>query len=115
MEVMTTQGDASRSASIAKMPVPTIGRLACHAPRRWFCGLLGAVISTCLTASLHAASPLASPLGLGNLTAVQPALSILPGQEAIYPLLGLFAAVVSTFILRRRRVAQMEAIAAADR
>ena len=35
------------------------------------------------------------------------------GPESIYPALGVLAAVASTYVLRRRRVAQLQAVAAA--
>jgi len=36
------------------------------------------------------------------------------GPESIYPALGVLAAVASTYVLRRRRVAQLQAVAATE-
>jgi hypothetical protein len=42
-------------------------------------------------------------------------LSLLHGPESFYPFLGVLVAVTSTYILRRRRIAQLDAASAADR
>ena len=50
-----------------------------------------------------------------SLNVVTSTLSVIPGQETFYPVLGLLAAVASTYFLRRRRLVQLEATAAAER
>lgn len=68
------------------------------------------------TASAQAdLAPFAAPLHRQGLAAMTSTLSVLHGAETLYPALGVLAAVASTYILRRRRAAQMEAVAAADR
>ena len=60
-------------------------------------------------------NPSAFQSGPEALNVVTSTLSVIPGQEAFYPVLGLLAAVASTYFLRRRRLAQLEATAAAER
>ncbi|MEO6971332.1 MAG: hypothetical protein ABI217_10600, partial [Chthoniobacterales bacterium] len=80
---------------------------------RW---ILSAAVCGWAAASTHAdLASSTSPLHHQDLAAVTSTLSILRGPETFYPVLGVLAAVVSTYILRRRRVVQLEAMAAAER
>ena len=77
---------------------------------RSVCWSLGAAVYSWAAASTHATLiPLVSQSHPENLAAVSSSLSIIHGMEAFYPILGLLAAVASTYILRRRRVAQLAA------
>ena len=77
---------------------------------RW---VLGAAVYGWAAVSTHATlTPIVSHSHPENLAVVASTLSVIPGMEAFYPVLGLLAAVASTYILRRRRVAQLEAVAA---
>ena len=66
--------------------------------------------------SVHATVvPLASQPGAETLAAVTSTQSVIPGLEAIYPVFGLLTAVACTYILRRRRIAQLHATADVER
>ena len=83
---------------------------------RAYWGFLCAVAYSWVAVSTHATvSPLASQSRPGGLAVATSALSVIPGLEPFYPVLGLLAAVACTYILRRRRAAQLEAISAAER
>ncbi len=79
---------------------------------RWiFCTAVYGLAAVSTHATL---APSASQAHPQTLAAVTSTLSVLHGMEAFYPALGLLAAVASTYILRRRRLAQLEAIATTE-
>ena len=83
---------------------------------RWIRWIAGVVVYAWVAASTQAMvnSP-AFQSRPESLNVVTSTLSVIPGQETFYPVLGLLAAVASTYFLRRRRLAQLEATAAAER
>ena len=81
----------------------------------WFRWIPGAAVYGWIAVSTHATTtPWASQSGPKSLNAVASNLSVIPRPEAFYPVLGLLAAVASTYFLRRRRLAQLAATAAAE-
>ncbi len=83
--------------------------------RRAFRWITCAAVYAWVAVSSHATlGPLASPLRPQSLAAATTPLSVTP-PEAFYPVLGLLAAVACTCLLRRRRIAQLEAMAASER
>jgi hypothetical protein len=82
---------------------PSIPAARQRRPFYWAVGVLASAciaVSTQATVTKTASSP--SPIEMK--------LAPVPGEEALYPIIGLFAAIASTHILRRRRMAQLEAI-----
>jgi hypothetical protein len=59
--------------------------------------------------------PVASSLDRPDLATATITPSLFHGPESFYPFLGVIAAVACTYILRRRRIAQLEAASVADR
>lgn len=108
MAVMKRDDQTSDHSAPRQMPTPAL----CGA--RSFRWTLCAVVYGWVAVS----SPVtmaAFPSHTQTLAAVSSAVSVIPGLEMIYPVLGLLAAVASTYILRRRRESQLAAIAAAER
>jgi hypothetical protein len=87
---------------------PAIPAVRCWRPFYWTLSLLA---SACIAVSAQATvtKTVFSP------GPIEIKLAPIPGKDALYPLIGLFAAVASTHILRRRRMAQLEAIGIVDR
>ncbi len=112
MVFMTNHRD-SQVRSSPQLPTPIL-RPRPAARASW--GVLGAIGYSWVAVSTHATvTPLVSHSRPGGLAAATSALSVIPGLEPFYPVLGLLAAVACTYILRRRRAAQLEAIFAAER
>ena len=114
MVFMTNHGGASNFSFLSKVLTPALYPHSYRARGR--CWILCLVASSWIAVSTHAtANLLNSHTRPESLTMLTSPLSILPRLEAFYPVLSLLAAVASTYILRRRHVAQLEAIAAAER
>lgn len=108
--------DCQTSTPPAAFKAKTTAALRTRPCGRWFRWIPGAVIYGWIAVSTQAAvNPAAFQSRPESLNVVTSTLSVIPGQEAFYPVLGLLAAVASTYFLRRRRLAQLEATAAAER
>jgi hypothetical protein len=92
---------------------------AAHVKSQWGRALrylLSAVIYGWAAATAQAdLARLASPVVRLDLATATNILSLSHGPEGFYPLLGVIAAVGCTYLLRRRRIAQLEAASVADR
>ena len=78
--------------------------------------ILCAVVYGWAAVSIHATPPLlALQTGVETLAAVTSAQSVIPRLEVIYPVVGLLTAVACTYVLRRRRVAQLQSMAGVER
>ncbi len=114
MVFMTRERETSVPPTAFKMK--THVTLSARPLRRWFHWLPGAVVYGWIAVSAQATvNPWVSQSRPASLSVVTFTLAGIPGQEALYPVLGLLAAVASTFILRRRRIAQLDATAANER
>ncbi len=110
MVFMTT--DCKTSADL-DLKTPALRIRPCGRSFRW---ILCAAVYGWVAVSSHATvTPLASLPRPQSLAAVTGTLSMLHGLEAFYPVIGLLAAVASTYILRHRRVTQLAAMTAAER
>jgi len=111
--LMTTTRDIALQAPDVnvKSPLLALCHRGCHF--RW---LLSAALCGWAAATTQASlAPSAFPLDQQGLAAATNTLSLPQGPEGFYPLLGVLAAVACTYVLRRRRIAQLEAASIADR
>ena len=114
MVFMTPDGETSSSPDAFN--AKTIRALPSRTFPRWFRWIPAAIaygwIAVSTQATVNAPALHSRPESWNVVTST---LSVIPGQEAFYPILGLLAAVASTCFLRRRRLAQLEATAATER
>ena len=109
---MTTERETAHQAAInVKSPL-----LAFCQRSRTFRNILAAALYGWAAATAQAGLvPVASSLDRPDLATATSTLSLSHGPESFYPFLGVIAAVTCTYILRRRRIAQLEAASVADR
>ena|SRR5450432_1879571 len=93
---------AAPDSDVKTPPAPSIPAAR---PRRPFYWALGVLASVCIALSAQAtATKTAFPA-----SPIEMKITPTPGKDALYPTLGLLAAIAATHVLRRRRLAQLEA------
>jgi hypothetical protein len=117
MVFMPHNCENSSSLAAFMMKMPTVRRRPCvRSCQRALLWCLCAVVYGWAPVSIHAtAPPLVSQPGTETLAAVTSTQTVIPGLEAIYPVFGLLLALACTYILRRRRIAQLQSMAEVER
>jgi hypothetical protein len=117
MVFMTNECETSVPLAAFRVKAPTLRhRLFIRSCQRTLPWIFCAVVYGWAAISIHATlRPLGSQTGVETLTAVTSTQSVIPGLEMIYPVFGLLAAVACTYILRRRRIAQLQSMADVER
>ena len=117
MVFMTNECETPVPLAAFRVKTPTLRhRLFIRSCQRTLPWILCAVVYGWAAVSIHATlPPLASQTGVETLAAVTSTQSVIPGLEVIYPVVGLLTAVACTYILRRRRIAQLQSMADVER
>ena len=117
MVFMTNECETSMPLAAFRVKTPALRHhpfiRSCQRTLPW---ILSAAVCGWMAVSIHATvTPLASQPGAETLAALTSTQSVIPGLEAIYPVFGLLTAVACTYILRRRRIAQLQSMANVER